>query len=326
MTPVVTHSTAQHPDPQLTAVVVHWRNEAQLAALVDAWPDDPRLELLVVDNSSTLGELAPPARCLDPGGNLGFAGGVNRGTWEARGRWILILNPDLAPRPGALDALLAEIAILDADPSLGTHGGTGLVPALVDADGTAQSAWQLRPLPTAFDLLLQTLLLAGVHGPRDEPPAGTPIAQPAGAALCLRRSVLESVGGLDEGFHPAWFEDVDLARRLGEIDHRMLYLPSSRFTHDVGGSVPELGYGPFLWVYYRNLLRYLRRHHRAAVPLARLTLPLGMLLRLVLLPLRRPRRAASRAAAARGLLAVVAGALSGWRLPRAYAERFTVRN
>ena len=314
--------TATESIPQLTAVVVHWRNETQLAALVDAWPDDPRLELLVVDNGSTVETLDPPARLLDPERNLGFAGGVNLGTREARGRWILILNPDLAPRPGALDALLAEIDRLEAR----ADTDAGLVPALVDADDVAQSAWQLRPLPTAVELLLQTLLLAGVHGPREEPAAGTPIAQPAGAALCLRREVLERVGGLDEGFQPAWFEDVDLARRLAAIGHRMLYLPSSRFVHDVGGSVPELGYGPFLWVYYRNLLRYLGIHHRLTAPLARLTLPTGMLLRLALLPLRRPRRAASRAAAARGLLAVVAGAISGWRAPRAYAERFSARN
>ena len=60
--------------------------------------------------------------------------------------------------------------------------------------------------------------------------------------------------------------------------------------------------------------------------MARLTLPLGMLLRLKLLLLwRRPRRAESRRDAADGLLAVIAGAASGWSRPRAYARRFAPR-
>jgi GT2 family glycosyltransferase len=152
---------------------------------------------------------------------------------------------------------------------------------------------------------------------------GTAVEQPAAAALALRRSVLREIGGLDEGFYPAWFEDVDLARRLTRAGHQMVYEPAARFAHAGGATVEGLGYGPFLWLYYRGLNRYLGKHHGAAWSLiARLTLPLGMLLRLALLPLRRPRRAAGRLAAAAGLLAVIAGAASGWRRPLEYARRF----
>lgn len=302
--------------PALSAVVVHWRDEPNLARLVAAWPDDPRCELLVVDNSSSLGGLAPPARLLDPGRNLGFAGGANRGVAAARGRWVLLANPDVRPEDGAVAVLLETLAELDA-------GVAGLVPALVDEDGRPQTRWQLRPLPSPVALVAQTLLLAGVCGPRREPPRGTPIAQPAGAALVVRRAVLDEVGGFDEGYFPAWFEDVDLARRLARAGHRLLYEPRARFRHATGGSLPALGYGPFLWVYYRNLARYLERHHgRAWALAARGVLPLGLALRLALLPLRRPRRAATRAAAAAGLAAAIAGAATGWRRPRRYAARF----
>ncbi|HEX9730400.1 MAG TPA: glycosyltransferase family 2 protein [Thermoanaerobaculia bacterium] len=300
----------------LSAVVVHWRDEGGLARLVAAWPDDPRCELLVVDNSSSLGELTAPARRLDPGRNLGFAGGVNRGVAAARGRWVLLANPDVRPEEGAIAVLLA--ALEGAAP-----GVAGLVPALVDDAGRSQARWQLRPLPSPAALLAQTVFLSGVCGPRREPPRGTPIAQPAGAALALRRRLLVEIGGLDEGYFPAWFEDVDLARRLARAGHRLLYEPRVRFRHATGGSLPALGYGPFLWVYYRNLTRYLARHHgRAWALAARGALPLGMALRLALLPLRRPRRAATRAAAAAGLAAVIAGAATGWRRPRGHAERF----
>ena len=51
----------------------------------------------------------------------------------------------------------------------------------------------------------------------------------------------------------------------------------------------------------------------------RALLPVTALLRLALVPLRRPRRAASRSEAAAGLLTLAAGALTGWRRPAAWA-------
>lgn len=303
-------------NPRLSAVVVHWRDEERLAELVAAWPEaDSRCELLVVDNSASLDPLPAPVRLLDPGKNLGFAGGVNHGVAVARAPWVLILNPDARPCPGALAALLEAV-------DEGTEGA-GLVPALEGPRGEPQHRWQLQPLPSPITLVLQTLFLAGTRGPRRPPPAGSVVEQPAAAALLLRRSVLMELGGLDEGFYPAWFEDVDLARRLADAGHRLHYLPSARFIHAMGGSVPQLGYGPFLWVYYRNLCRYLRRHHGVIWDvIARASVILGMFLRLLLLPFRQPRRAANRRQAATALFDVARGAATGWRRPRGHARYF----
>ena len=307
------------PTPSLSAVVVHWRDEHHLGELIEAWPPDAAFELLVVDNSGTLGELPSPARRIVPGGNLGFAGGVNRGLAEARAPIILILNADARPRAGALETMLAAFADFPE--------AAGIVPALCGPGGETQHRWQLQPLPAPWTLLLQTFFLAGRRGPLDEPPRGTVVEQPAAAALAIRRRVLRQLGGLDEGFFPAWFEDVDLARRLARGGHRLLYEPAARFVHSGGATVPELGYGAFLWVYYRGLERYLRLHHAVTWSLLeRLLLPLGMMFRLALLPLRRPRRTGSRRSAAAGLLAVVVGTLSGWRRPAGYARRFAPKD
>src|SRR5262249_10592861 len=154
---------------------------------------------------------------------------------------LLVLNPDAAPEPGALDRLLEGFA---AHPE-----AAGLAPCLVGPGGEPQAAWQLRRLPTAWDCVRQALPLPanrrGPHGPpaldpgagrpravgpraldpgaldlsapdtRGAPPAaGSVVEQPAAAALALRRTALAAVGGFDERFYPAWFEDVDLARRL----------------------------------------------------------------------------------------------------------------
>lgn len=304
-------------EPLLTGIVVHWRNEEPLSALIAAWPRDPRFELLVVDNGSS-GPLddaqVQPARLLRPGRNLGFAGGANAGIAEARAPIVLLLNPDAVPEESALDELLAGFA---ACPD-----AAGLAPRMIGLDRQPQWAWQLRRLPSPARLLLHTLPLGGSQGGLTiEPHAGAPVEQPAAAALALRRAAVEEIGGLDAGFWPAWFEDVDLARRLAAAGYVLRYWPAARFRHGLGGTVPRLGYGPFLWIYDRNLVRYLRKHHGAGWALAaRVLLVVGVVIRLLLLPLRRPNRASSRGEALHGLMAVLVGALSGWRWPRRIAE------
>lgn len=289
----------------LTGVVVHWHNEELLAELAAAWPRDPRFELLVVDNGSS-SPLPPGLRILRPGRNLGFAGGANAGTAEAQGEIILILNPDAIPGIGALESLLAGF---EAWPD-----AAGLAPRLEGPDGESQFAWQLRRLPSPMALVLQALPgFGGVSGGGAEPEAGAAVEQPAAAALAFRREALEAVGGFDDRFYPAWFEDVDLARRLRDRGLVLRYWPAARFRHGLGSTVPRLGYGPFLSIYYRNLIRYLAKHHgRAWAFAARAALVPGMILRLLALPLRRPRRARSRREALAGLLAVLVGAFKGW--------------
>ncbi|OQC38962.1 MAG: N-acetylglucosaminyl-diphospho-decaprenol L-rhamnosyltransferase [Acidobacteria bacterium ADurb.Bin051] len=290
--------------PELSGVVVHWHAEEDLAALVEAWPDDPRFELVVVDNGASRPLWLPDRiRLVTPGRNLGFAAGVNRGVEAAAGAALLLLNPDVRPEPGALPALLAGLA---AHPE-----AAGLVPQLTGAGGESQSRWQLRPLPRLRDLLGQAFFLDTPAGPATPPAAGTAIAQPAAAALCLRRTAFAALGGFDERYFPAWFEDVDFARRAAAAGRRFLYWPAARFTHGLGGSLEQLGYGRFLVAYTRNLRHYARRHHgRGGALFVGLTLPVALTARLLALPLRPARRAPSRAAAARGLLAALAANLA----------------
>jgi GT2 family glycosyltransferase len=258
---------------------------------------------------------------VDAGANLGFAGGANRGVAEAAAPLVLLLNPDAFPEDGALEALLDGVA---RHPE-----AAGVVPSLWGLEGSRpergapQHRWQLKPLPGPLRLVLEALFLPAAAGPPAAPPPGARIEQPAAAALALRRADWEAIGGMDEGFRPAWFEDVDLARRLRDTGRTLVYHPAARFRHALGSTVPRLGFRSFLWLYYRNLVRYLGKHHgRGWAAAARALLPVGMALRLALLPLRKPRRATSRAAAARGLLAVAAGALTRWRRPADLAREW----
>ena len=298
--------------PLLSCVVAHWHCEDELELLFSAWPDDDRFELIVVDNGSRRPLSSPVAKILEPKRNLGFGGAINLAVSKARAPIVLLLNPDARPESDSLVRLLEGF---ERYPD-----AAGLTPKLVGEDGQSQFRWQLRRLPSALQLLLETLLIPARRAPDREPQPGTPVEQPAAAALALRRHLLVEVGGFDERFFPAWFEDIDLAQRLKQADHLLRYWPAARFRHRLGSTIRQLGYGPFLWLYYRNLERYLRKHYGVAWALtSRCLLPIGMILRLLSLPLRTPRRAVGPLDAARALGAVFLGATTGWRHPRDYA-------
>jgi GT2 family glycosyltransferase len=292
--------------PLLSGLVVHWHNEDELERLAAAWPADPRFELVVVDNASSRAcRLPPDAVLLRPDTNLGFAGGINLAAQVARAEILLLLNPDAEPLPGALEALLHGLA---QNPR-----AAGLVPALLDPDGTPQAPWQARSIPTSEQLILQPWFGDRRRGP-SRLTAGEQVEQPAAAALALRRDSFEAVAGLDPRYRPAWFEDVDLARRLADLDRPLVAWPAAEFCHARGASVPRLGYGRFLSAYHRNLERYLRRHAGpAALIAARVVLLTGLLLRLVSLLVRTPQRAQNRLEAAVGLSRTLLAAASGWR-------------
>lgn len=225
--------------PRLSTIVVSWASKADALALAASFPADTRHELILVDNG---GELEPAAtanvRFLSPGSNLGFAGGCNLGASVARADRLFFLNPDTTPVGDAYEQLLAGFdRFARAD---------GLVPRLINGDGSSQHRWQLRALPGAPALLAHAFFWNPRRRRGAEPAAGARVEQPAAAALALRRDLFEGVGGFDERFHPAWFEDVDLARRLRARDATLLYLPDARFVHRQGGSVAPLGYGRFL--------------------------------------------------------------------------------
>ncbi len=295
--------------PLLTAVAPHWHDEDNVALLVQSWPRDERFELIVVDNGSAenLGVLVADRTnvdVLDVDRNLGFAAAVNLGAARSAGPLLLILNTDARPESGALESLVRGMEE--------HRDAGGLAPRLVDEGGASQAGWQLRRLPDLRTLLGYCCFVE----PRAlrEPPAGSPVEQPAACALLLRRNAFDAAGWMDEQFWPAWFEDVDLARRLRERGATIRYWPGATFRHGLGASVARLGYGPFLLAYYGNLDRYARKHHGlGAALLLRAVLAGSALLRVLLLPLRCPQRARNRADALAGLGRLAVAAIVGWR-------------
>jgi len=77
----------------------------------------------------------------------------------------------------------------------------------------------------------------------------------------VRASAFDAIGGMDERFHPAWFEDVDFCRRLNAKGFRIRFEPRAAFEHQGGVAMRTLGLGRFSSIWYGNMERYVRRHH-----------------------------------------------------------------
>jgi GT2 family glycosyltransferase len=286
-------STSSAPAPPASGVsilIVNWNGGAGTLRCAKAAVASGA-EVVLVDNASTDGSAdgvaarVPAVRLLRQRTNLGFAAGVNLAARAAHGRWLLLLNPDTIPTPAAVTRL--------RDTAAETEGGAAVGARLVGADGRSQAGFLVRRFPSlltwASDLLLLDDLWPGNPVRRrylalDVPldgPAPVGVDQPAGACLLVPREVFERLGGLDEQFFPAWFEDVDFCRRLHDAGVPVLYEARAQITHIGGVSLASLDRAEFRRFWYRNLRRYARKHHGFMTnAVLRALLVTGMLLRI----------------------------------------------
>jgi N-acetylglucosaminyl-diphospho-decaprenol L-rhamnosyltransferase len=320
---------------EITAVLVSWRDaeeiEESVRSLARAYRlvrPGLRVSVVAVGNGAEsvradrIREIWPGATVIENPDNRGFGPAANQGAAAARGDVLLFLNPDTR---AAGDVFTPLASGFEERPD-----AAALAPRLEDPSGEAslsgarrrplappaaedQFTFQLRRLPRlstdARELLLWEHFSPDGAARRraryadEDRERPFPVEQAAGAALAIRAETFRAIGGFDESFVPAWFEDVDLCARLAARGP-ILYWPGSVFRHAGGASSQRLGYDRFLPIIYTNALRYRAKHYRLPARAAyRALLVSGMLLRLAALPFRRPPR--PRGEAARAYLAVL---------------------
>jgi GT2 family glycosyltransferase len=183
----------------------------------------PDKEILLVDNASDDGsvEIArqefPEIPILQNNDNRGVAGGWNQGWRAARGEFVAFVNPDTTFDPQWLNELLEA---LRDDPEADAAGCKLLFP-----DGRLQHAGG-RILRNA-----QTR-----HFGYGEPDDGRfdelrTVDYVTGAAWLVRRAALEALGGFDEDYFPAYYEELDFCHRLRRAGRKVLYVPTARVIH-----------------------------------------------------------------------------------------------
>ncbi len=242
--------------PRVAVVAVAFGHAADLPAMLRsvAESDYPQeyCEIVVVDNgdgeaAAVARVLAPGAQVIEPGTNLGFAGGCNLGVRHTTADIVVLLNPDVVLAPAALRALCGALD----DPSVGIAGGRLLFP-----DGkTVQHAGGELLLP----LGLTTHRGHGTpNGELYDQPAD--VAYVTGALLATRRETWLRLDGLDESFWPAYYEEVDLCLRAQAAGLRVVYVPGAVATHRESSALGRTSAG-YYRLYHANRLRLLFKHH-----------------------------------------------------------------
>ncbi|MBN1454117.1 MAG: glycosyltransferase family 2 protein [Anaerolineales bacterium] len=239
--------------PKASIIVLTWNGRSYLesclkAVLVQDYPD---FEVIVVDNASTDGsadyiaEFFPQVRLLRNEFNLGFAGGCNVGLRSARGDVLVLLNQDTEVRSDWLSNLM----VVFENPQIGIAGCKTFFP-----DGTIQHAGGHVYGPRA-----ETEHLA--YGAEDivTPGSVVDVDFVTGAALAVTRSALERIGLLDEGFYPAYYEDVDWCYTAREAGFRVVYVPEARLVH-FESSTADRGSLSKKSLYHQGRLRFAFKH------------------------------------------------------------------
>jgi len=270
-----------------SAIVVTYNSAGQIGRCLEALRKEARWQRIVVDNASQDDTIEraekadPAARVVKNRENMGFAAAANQGARLASGNILVFLNPDTIAKPGALD----ELAKALEEEKVGAAGGR-----LLRENGEVDRGFCLRRFPTLSSMAAEILLLNRLwpSNPLNrnyrcldlDYSKPQEVDQPPGACLAVRREAWTSIAGFDEGFFPVWFEDVDFCRRLRTHHWKILYSPSAVFVHRGGHSVSQLPVSDRQVFWYRNLLRYWRKHSRpAAVVALRAIITLGMALR-----------------------------------------------
>lgn len=235
----------------------------------------PLPEVVVVDNASRddSAEVAArhPVTLIRNADNRGFAAAVVQGVAATRGDPLVLLNPDTEIEPDCLEHLAAALA----DPQVAIAGCK-----ILDTDGvTIQHAGGVVAANALTDHIGRGEIDRGQHDVRRDVPYVT------GAGLALRRATWARLGGLDGGYWPAYFEELELCWRARAAGYRVVVEPRAVMRHhealssrggavdaaagtrdsDAGGAelasvaapLPALYYG----AYHRNRIRFVLRNY-----------------------------------------------------------------
>jgi GT2 family glycosyltransferase len=241
---------------KVSIIIPVWNGHEHLPACLDAIlsqtnPDD---EVIVVDNASSDGSSAlvreryPQVCLIENEHNLGFAGGCNVGLQAALREHLVLANQDVTVQEGWLEGMLKALA----PPEVGIVGCKLLYP-----DGTIQHAGGIISYPLGHP---------NHYGYR-EPDEGQwdeqrEVDYVIGASLGLKRTVLNEIGLFDEGFFPAFYEEVDLCFRARAAGYQVVYTPDAVGIHHETTTVDREGAEYHRWM-GRGRLRFVLKHYTA---------------------------------------------------------------
>lgn len=187
---------------------------------------DVKYEIIIADDCSTdqtkaLNTVAHGIKIIRNRSNLRFLKNCNNAAKHAKGEYILFLNNDTQVQENWLSPL---VSLIESDAAIGMVGSKLVYPdgylqeagGIVWKDGSAWNYGQRkRPEDPEYNYVKDADYISG-------------------AAIMIRKSLWKSIGGFDERFAPAYYEDTDLAFEVRKHGFRVVYQPLSVVVHFEG--------------------------------------------------------------------------------------------
>lgn len=258
--------------PSVSVVILNYNTRDDLRTCLRSVETDlsDELEVFVVDNASDDGSATmvaaefPWVRLIRAERNGGYAYGNNLAIRQARGDFVLLLNPDAMVPPGAIAALRDYLI---AHPEAAVVG-----PRVLRPDGSLDLACR-RSFPTLEVSSYRILGLSKLF-PRSrrfgrynltylDPNEPAEVDAVVGACMLVRRSAIDQAGLLDEQFF-MYGEDLDWAYRIHQRGWAVLYNPGITVLHRKGASsrrrsdAATVAFYEAMEIFYRK--HYARQH------------------------------------------------------------------
>jgi GT2 family glycosyltransferase len=181
-------------------------------------------EIIVVDNASSdetarlLSKFSGVVTVVMNSDNVGFVKACNQGSALAVGKYLVFLNNDTVVHPGWLGYLIETV---ESDASIGAVGSMLLQPdgclqeagGIVWSDGNAANYGR------------------GAHPGEHRFRFAREVDYCSAAALLVRKDLFSRLGGFDERFVPAYYEDTDLCFGIRSLGFKVVYQPLAQVTH-----------------------------------------------------------------------------------------------
>jgi GT2 family glycosyltransferase len=220
-------------------------------------------EVIVVDNNSTdntvemLKKDYPDVRVILNKKNMGFAAANNDAINIAKGKYLLILNPDTY--------FIDEHSIPAALAYLQNHDKALLTGNVLNEDKTNQVA--VRNFPTLYSQIITLLKLNNVfpilnrvyHLRNFDYNKTQTVDSIIGAFMLIKAKTMRQINCFDKDYF-VWFEEVDLCYRMNQRNWPVVYFADAKIVHTGGQSFKQIIALRKQKIFNRSLLTYFKKH------------------------------------------------------------------
>lgn len=210
-----------------------WKDTCELIASLKKYERYP-YEVIVVDNASAGDDVQqirvrhPDVNVVCSCKNLGFAGGNNLGYKQAKGDYIFFLNNDIFIKSAILEPLLRRLQ----DPVIG-----GVSPMIRFSYPPYDVQYYGHQKMTLITLKHATPAYDAMHPEKYLVDREVEVMH--GAAMMVRRDVIEEVGLMSEAYF-LFYEEFDWSYRILKHHYKIWYEPASLVFHKEGQSIGKV--------------------------------------------------------------------------------------